>query len=260
MICVSGIEHRPVDRLLQIGDLALGLFAGIRHERDVGSERDQHVRTQVRESFHGGFHIVGTHHRSAELASHKSLGRRRLVTLQGIGDAVSLADIALARHGAHGGIPQTRELVEVPHELHGLRRSLAEARTGIDADALRRYACRLEHGRLARKVIANLGHHVVIDRVVLHGGRLALHVHDHAAGIARGGNLHHGGIAETRHVVDDRRAGFDARAGHFGVARVDAHADAIGGKRAHDVDGTCEFLFDRHGSGARDGWIRRPRR
>ena len=136
--------------------------------------------------------------------------------------------------------------MEVAHELHGLTRGFAEARAGIDADALARNAGCFEHGGLAAQVFFNLGHDVVVVRIVLHGGRLAEHMHDDKTRIAVFGDFDHSGIAEARYVIDDCRAGFNARASNFGVARIDAHAQAQIGQLAHYIEHARELLFDGH--------------
>ena len=120
-----------------------------------------------------------------------------MVALDRVVDAVGEAQIAFAGNGNHDRVAQARKLLEVAHELEGLRRRLAEARARIDADALGRHAGGLEHGRLIAQVVAHLGDHVVVLRVPLHGSRLALHVHDHHAAIAFRSNLHHGRVAEA---------------------------------------------------------------
>ena len=169
-----------------------------------------------------------------------------MIALDRVVDAIGEAQIAFAGHGHHDRIAQSRKLLEVAHELKGLRRRLAEAWARIDADALGRHAGGLEHGRLIAKIVAHLGYHVVVLRILLHGARLALHVHDHHTAIALRGDLHHSRIAEARDIVDDGGTGFHARLRHGGVTGVDAHANALLGKGTHHGKHASRLLLDAH--------------
>ena len=234
------------DGLVEHGDLALKLLAGLCHQRHIAAQAQERVRAHVGQRLHGFRHVVRTHNARAQLARHKRLGGAHVVALDRVVDAVGEAQIAFAGNGNHDRVAQARKLLEVAYELESLRSRFAEARARVDADALRRHAGGLEHGRLVAQVIAHLGDHIVVLRVLLHGARLALHVHDHHAAIAFGGNLHHGRIAEARHVVDDGGAGFHARLRHSGMTGVHAHADALLGKGAHHGKHAGRLLLDAH--------------
>ena len=145
------------------------------------------------------------------------------------------------------------DLLEVAHQFERLLRRLAEPGARIDADAVAGDAGFLKTGGAAAQPIAHLGDHVVVGGGVLHRRRLALHVHDHHAAIARDRDIDHRGVGEPGHIVDDGRARLQARAGHVGMARVDADADALGGERAHDVDHAGKLLLGAHRRGARPG-------
>ena len=56
--------------LFQVRDFALCFLAGVRHEGHVGAKAQNHIGTQVFERFHGFGHIMGAHHRSAQLTRH----------------------------------------------------------------------------------------------------------------------------------------------------------------------------------------------
>ena len=76
---------------------------------------------------------------------------------------------------------------------------LAEADAGIDDQALARNAG-LFAGLDARfECVVNIEHDVVVDRIVLHGARIALRMHEHDRHAGRGGNL------ETLRVVRRER-------------------------------------------------------
>ena len=165
-------------------------------------------------------------------------------------DSVGLADVALARDRDHRRIAQTRNLVEVAHELHGLRGGLAEPRARVEADAVVRDARRFQFSCAFRQVIADFNDDIVVEGIVLHGARLALHVHDDEARIARARDLDHRWVAKTRHVVDDGGTRLHAGARNLGMARVDAHADARLGELADNLNRARELFRDRHLGGA----------
>ncbi len=104
------------------------------------------------------------------------------------------------------------------HKLDGLLGSLAEAGPGstqMRGDRRRP----LPRQRPHRAVIAHFSHHVLVNRVVLHGSGLAqLHVHDHAAAAAAAHRLHAWRDRESRHVVDDGSARHAGRGRHLGMA------------------------------------------
>ena len=143
--------------------------------------------------------------------------------------------------------------MEVAHELEGLRRGFTESRTRIEAYAPTGNSGRFKHGCLGGEILLHLCHYIVVRRVLLHGRRLALHVHDDAARIARCGHLDHSGIAKARNVVDDGCAGLHASACNLGMTRIDADAHALFSQGAYDIDGTREFFFYGYGSRAWTG-------
>ena len=68
----------------------------------------------------------------------------------------------------------------------------------------------------------HVGDDVVVARVVLHGARLAEHVHQAAVGAGVGHDPGQRGVeAEGGYVVDDRRAGVERRPRDRGLRRVD---------------------------------------
>ena len=190
------------------------------------------------------------HHAGSQLAGHERLGSRNLVARRRFVDAVRPAQEALARHRHHHWVAQTHELLEVAHQLQRLRRRLAEAGTGVDADAVVRDARSLQSGSPVAQPLAHVGHHVVIRRRVLHGRGVALHVHDHQPAIAVAHRIHHDGVAEAGHVVHDGRARFQARARNFGVARIDAHAHIALRQCAHHRQHARQLLVHGHRRGA----------
>ena len=119
------------------------------------------------------------------------------------------------------------QLVQIAHELDRLRDGLREAGTGVQADAVVGDARSLEFGCPFGKRIADFPHYVVVLRKALHIRRLALHMHDHQAGIAVCGNLDHIRIAEPGDVVDDSGARIHASLRHLRMTRVDADAHTV---------------------------------
>ena len=97
---------------------------------------------------------------------------------------------------------------------------LAEADAGVDPDLLDagvagQAGAFEDEGR-------DLVYDVVVLGVVLHGARLALHVHGDPAGTGGGGDFVEGG----GDVVDQRGAGGDGGGGDDGLGGVDGDADA----------------------------------
>ena len=70
-------------------------------------------------------------------------------------------------------------------------------------------------------------------------------MHDDEAGIAVAGHFDHSFIAKARHVVDDRGSHIDSCADNFGMARIDAHANALVRENAHDIDDAVDLFSDR---------------
>ena len=83
---------------------------------------------------------------------------------------------------------------------------LAEADARVDGDPLAGDAVGLGPLDPTRQEVVDLGDDVVVVRVDLHGGRGALHVHEHDAGARLGGDAGHVRVGAQRgDVVDDRR-------------------------------------------------------
>ena len=74
----------------------------------------------------------------------------------------------------------------------------------------------------------DLGHDVVVARVVLHRARLAEHVHEAEVGAGAGHDRGHRAIAaQRRDVVDEHGAGGQRGLRDRGLARVDRDRDAV---------------------------------
>ena len=74
---------------------------------------------------------------------------------------------------------------------------LAKTDAGIDADAIVRNPCGLEHAGLTHKIGGHLGDHIVVAGLRLHGLGLAQHVHHNEARLAAGRHVHHIGVTEA---------------------------------------------------------------
>src|SRR6185369_965845 len=97
------------------------------------------------------------------------------------------ADCALAAGADDERVPKRVEKREAIHQLEVVADVLAEAEARIDEDMLALYA-RLDRGLdplLQPKI--DLDQHVVVPRVVLHGLRIALVMHQHDRDIQRRG-------------------------------------------------------------------------
>ena len=238
------------DGLAEHGLLALKLFAFICHQRHIAAKADDRVRTQVLlQGFLGKRHIMRADNRSAKLASHQGLSSRCGIALLRLVDVIGIANIAFARNGNHGGITQVNQLLEIAHKLNGLLRSFAEPRARIEADSLVSDAGSLQLSCALGQVIAYLRNHVVVLGLVLHGARIvAEHVHYHQAGIAGLGNLDHGCIAESRHIVDDACSGLNRSLGNLSVAGVDAYADILFSQALYHLNGAGKLFLDGNGA------------
>ena len=99
---------------------------------------------------------------------------------------------------------------------------------------------------------ADLCDHVSVGRVELHGGRFALHVHEHDAGSELADDFRHVRIAaKCRNVVDDAGACLQRLAGDLGFDGI--HGDRHGrdsGQFFDNRNDAAPFLFQRNRLGA----------
>ena len=121
-----------------------------------------------------------------------------------------------------------------------MRLRLAESDSRIDHDPMggdsRRN--RPRHPRLQR--VIDVQQHVVIARIVLHGFRQPLGMHQADRNPCRGHHAGQGGIeVKAGHVVDDNRPGLQRRLRHAGLASVDRDRDPVrkGADRGQDAGG-----------------------
>ena len=117
--------------------------------------------------------------------------------------------------GAAGGIGGADQLGQVGEKRQVVRRRLAESDPGIDPDLAQPRTPRL--CRPLQQEGTHLCHDVGVARVVLHGARLALHVHRDPTRPAGASDLPEGG----RDVVDQRRPGGECGLRHLGLDGVD---------------------------------------
>ena len=96
----------------------------------------------------------------------------------------------------------------------------------------------------------DLGHHVVVAGIVLHGRRGPLPVHRHPADAAPGRHR----PQRRRHVVDQGRPDGHGRLGDRLLGGVDRHAD-VGAQRLDDRHDPTELLVGRHLGGLRTGGL-----
>ena len=88
---------------------------------------------------------------------------------------------------------------------------LAETETRIDGDPRGIDAGLAASGIRAREIALTSRHHILVARRLLHGARLALHVHEADAGTACSPPRRAPRARRGPHVVDDVRAGIDTR-------------------------------------------------
>ena len=87
----------------------------------------------------------------------------------------------------------------------------------------RRHPCCQDFCRTPLQESTDLGHHIGVGGVALHGARLALHVHQSGGCSGIGTHLPHGRVAQGGHVVDQVCARPQRRIGHLRFHGV--HAD-----------------------------------
>jgi len=109
---------------------------------------------------------------------------------------------------------------------------LAEADARIDRDALASDPRAFKRERAIEQEVADLGHDVGVGRLLLHRARLAEHVHDNEARIARDGGVHHGRIRKAAYVVDYARPSLDTGGGDVGMSRIHRDRDAELGRQS----------------------------
>ncbi len=128
---------------------------------------------------------------------------------------------------------------------------LAESYTRVEGDARAVEAGRAGGGDAQLEEVVDVEQHVAVARVLLHGARVALGVHE----AERRGPRGYGDAAlvmrERRDVVEHDRAGGQRRLGHGRLARVDRDGDraaALAQSLYHRQD-AVELLLERHGFG-----------
>ena len=105
------------------------------------------------------------------------------------------------------------------------------------------------------KIVGNIGHHVVVGRILLHGARRALHVHHTDARCRFCCQRQHPRITlQARNVVDDLSTGLNRFLRDDGLGRIDRdrYRHLLGEPGDHGNDATSLFLdVDRFGIGSR---------
>ena len=135
---------------------------------------------------------------------------------------------ALAREPDQHRSPDRDEHVQTPDELEILRRRLAEADPGIEADTLLGDAGRDREPKPLLEEGGHLGSNVLVARVDLHGAWLALHVHQAEIGAALRHDLGQIGVAPQRgDVVDELDAELERAPGDLALRRVDRERHAV---------------------------------
>ena len=156
------------------------------------------------------------------------------------------------------GKPDRRDPVQAAQELEVVLERLAEADARVDHDALLAHALADRELDALLEEGADVVDDVVVAGVVLHGARLAEHVHQAAVAAAIGheaGEL--GLLAEGGDVVDEGGAGVDAASATVSFA-VSTLICAPAPRRAlDDGDDAAQLLVDRRPARRADGSTRR---
>lgn len=105
-------------------------------------------------------------------------------------------------------------------------RSFTEPESGIDEDALPRDPMCLSSMRPLTKETDHLRHDITVRGVLLHGPRIALHVHENDRCAVSGDHLRHPArTTERANIVDEKRPSIESRASDFGFVGIDRDRD-----------------------------------
>src|SRR5215831_13752638 len=154
--------------------------------------------------------VVDADDSSAALDREQSRGEAAREPVVG-GPPRDRAERRLARPAGKHGQADLAEASEVAQQLEVVRDRLAESEAGVDDDALARDARPLGGGDALLEEGGDFGKHVAVARLLLHGARLALHVHEAYRRAGRGDGVERAGSGERGDVVDHRRSGPERR-------------------------------------------------
>ena len=152
-------------------------------------------------------------------------------------------DQALAARADQDGVRAGGQVRQGPQQREVVLQGLAEADAGVQQHV--RHAGAQGLARLGPQVTVNLRDHVGVVGGVLHGLRVALHVH-HAGGRSGvGAHAAHLGVAQAGHVVDQVRPGAQGPGSHLGFHGVHAEQHVRAAQGADDGQHPVEFLVGR---------------
>ena len=132
-----------------------------------------------------------------------------------------LPEEALAGDTEHHRYAKDLELIQFPKLLHGVRKGLAEADAGVDTQGVGIHTGMAQVPQSHAEELHDFLGDVDVVRIELHRGGVALHVHQHQAGLVLQHNVQHSRVTpQGGDIVDDAGPGFQALPGHFGLHRV----------------------------------------
>src|SRR5581483_8950865 len=180
---------------------------------------------QQPDGLHGGGDVVDPYHRRPVVQGPDHGGQGAVLPLvdgqRCAGGAPDHTDEALAGRAdqhRHAGRPDDVGQPGQEGEVVGHR--LAEPEPGVGHELVFGDAGLDGGGPPLGQEGADLGHHVVVAGVDLHGGRRALHVHEDVTGAGRGHEREHGRVAPGGDVVDDGGTRLEGGGGHGGIGGV----------------------------------------
>jgi hypothetical protein len=140
------------------------------------------------------------------------------------------AERALPREADDYGAAERGQDVEAADELEVLLDGLAEADARVEGDPLLRNAGVDGESQSFLEEGGDLGHNVVVGRILLHRTRLALHVHQAEVGAGLGDDLRQLRVGSERgYVVDELGVELERTAGDLGLRGIDRDRSAVQG-------------------------------
>ncbi len=139
--------------------------------------------------------------------------------------AEHFADEALARDAEDERSPADPHGIKVPDQGKIVRHGFSKADSGVEREAHGVDSARYGRIKNLSKKFPDFRRDIAVSRRVLHRLRLALHVHRDGPRAELPHHFAHRRIAQSGHVIDDRRAALERGAGDGGFAGVDGDDD-----------------------------------
>ncbi|CRH68609.1 Uncharacterised protein [Chlamydia trachomatis] len=124
------------NRHVQLGNFRIDSLRCVIDKRHVAPKCHNSKRPKLLQRGLRSINIVHAENTSTQFSTHKSLLRRRFITIERLFDAIRCAHIAFARRCTHDGITQMHELLQVAHKRAALFGSFTKSRARINTNTL----------------------------------------------------------------------------------------------------------------------------